>query len=460
MQKIVMHVLGRSLLAGVLVTAAACGHDAQPAGGTPDALTWAAPVAVTGALGGAAPVFAASPGGSLTLAWVSAPGNGSDGELSIRPDAWVQATHELRDPLGGLAINGEVPPKIAYGPDGALYATYLVARATAGKKRPEMAIRFARSTDGGARWTTPVTVTATATGDSVFGSYDDHALYAAPDGAIYVSWLAASGKMSNTYFVRSTDRGATWSRPAVVDPGGSCPCCRTAMTSGPDGALYVAWRKIYPGDSGASEVRDIVVARSDDRGRTWHSPIRVHADDWHVTYCPNAGPSIRVGEDGTVHVAWWTGKEGHAGVQYAQSTDRAATFSAPVALDIARFSRPSHVQLALGSGAARGVVLAAWDDGTLETPRIVARVSRDGGRTFGAAQALSDTGAVAGYPIVGLRGDTALVAWQQRSAAGVASDSVAHAHMDMSQPASHLHTIGALQVVARSGILPAPSRAP
>jgi hypothetical protein len=433
----------------MLVASTACSHEAP----LPDAVAWSPPIPITGAQGGAAPVFATSPAGLLTLAWVTAPANGSDGRLSIRPDANADRTNELRDPLGGLAINGEVPPKIAYGPDGVLYATYLVAHATAGKKRPEMAIRFAMSRNGGADWTTPTTVTATATGDSVFGSYDDHALYVAADGTVYLSWLAATDKASNTYFVRSTDHGATWSRAAKVDGDPSCPCCRTAMASGPDGALYVAWRKIYPGAPGESEMRDIAIARSDDHGQSWGAPTRVHVDAWHVTSCPNAGPSIKVGEDGVVHVAWWTGKEGAAGVQYAQSTDHGVTFSQPVALGVAQFSRAAHVQLAIGSGATKGLVLATWDDGTLKVPQIVSRLSRDGGHTFSATQPLSPDGDLAGYPIVTLHGDTALVAWQQRTVAGVAADSVAHARMDMNDPASHLHAIGALQVVARTGVV-------
>jgi hypothetical protein len=222
------------------------------------------------------------------------------------------------------------------------------------------------------------------------------------------------------------------------------------MASGPDGSLYIAWRKIYPADSGQLEIRDIAVARSTDDGKSWSAPTRVHADDWHVNYCPEAGPSLAVGNDGRVHVAWWTGKPGDAGVHYAVSADNGGTFAAPVPLGVANASRASHVQLALGSGSDSAVVIAAWDDGTLAVPQIVTRLSRDGGATFGQAVAHSAPGQAAGYPVVNLRADTVMVAWQQR---GNPAEASAAEHAPMTDAASMIHSVGSLFVVTRAGTL-------
>ncbi|HEY7192800.1 MAG TPA: sialidase family protein, partial [Gemmatimonadales bacterium] len=314
--------MGTALAA--LAAALACRGPAEQGGMS--RVHWNAATAIAKDMGGAAPIFAVSPAGQVTLAWVSAPGAGSDGRLFVRPDARTEQTAELRDPMGSLSIYGEVPPKIAYGPDGTLYAAYLVTKVVPGMRWPQNALRFARSRDGGRHWEAPSTVT----GDAVFGSYDDHALFVAPDGSIYLSWLAeVKPDTSHTFFARSTDGGRTWSTPQTVDSDRSCPCCRTALAAGPDGSLYLAWRKRFPGDE-----RDIVVARSRDRGVTWSDPARVHADTWQVNYCPDAGPSIKVGRDGTLHVAWWTGRTGRAGTQYAQSRDGGVTFSAPVPLGL------------------------------------------------------------------------------------------------------------------------------
>jgi hypothetical protein len=60
-----------------------------------------------------------------------------------------------------------------------------------------------------------------------------------------------------------------------------CFCCKTAIASGPDGSVYVAWRHIYP-----PNVRDMAVARSTDGGRTFAPPVRVSTDGWALDGAP------------------------------------------------------------------------------------------------------------------------------------------------------------------------------
>lgn len=437
--------LASSGVAGMWLASLSCAGESPRA-----AIRWT-PSATVAPTGGAAPVLAVAPSGRITLAWVSAPNGGTDGRLFLRPnvgpDSAQSPVSELRDPLGSLSIYGEVPPKIAYAPDGTLYAAYLVTKVVPGMRWPQNALRFARSRDGGAHWEAPSTVTR----DAVFGSYDDHALLVGADGAIYLSWLAeVKHDSSYTLFARSTDGGRTWSTPQIVDDDRSCPCCRTALAAGPDGTLYVAWRKRFPGDE-----RDIVVARSRDHGTTWSTPVRVHVDAWAVSYCPDAGPSVKVGRDGVVHVAWWTGRQGRAGTQYAQSRDGGATFSAPVALGLAEYSRSAHIQLGLGEGlgADSGLVVAAWDDGTRQVPQIVVRVSRDGGRHFAAAEVLSAPESEAGYPVVSIKSGVVLVAWQERPLAAASADSARRATLDKNDPQTYVNAIGAMRVMLRSGLV-------
>ncbi len=419
--------------------------------GGPRGINWQAAEDISGAEGGAAPVFAVN-AEAITLGWVSAPQHGTDGRLFVRPDIRQPNAVEVEDALGSLTIYGETPPKLAYSRDGTLYAAYLVSRVVPGQHWPQSALRFTSSADDGHHWAAPLTVAVTDT-TNPFGSTDDHALDVASDGTIYLTWLASAHDVYHAYTASSRDGGHTWSPPVAIDSGAACPCCRTAIASAPNGVVYAAWRKRYLGPSPTDEVRDIVVARSSDYGRTWGPPARAHVDDWHVNYCPDAGPSLRVGPDGTVHIAWWTGHPGRAGVQYAQSTDHGASFSAPVALGVGAFSRPAHVQLAIGSGPSGPVVLAIWDDGTRQAPVIVARLSRDGGRTFGERQALSAPGASIGYPTAVLHHDTAFVAWQERPDADARKDSIATAAKDPKNAATYVKSVGALRVVTRIGIL-------
>jgi hypothetical protein len=94
-----------------------------------------------------------------------------------------------------------------------------------------------------------------------------------------------------------------------------------------------------------------------------------------------------------------------------------------VEIDVARTSRPSHVQLAV-RGARVGVV---WDDGIGTRPSVKLRVSADGGATFGDAVELSDPALVATFPVVAFAGDGIRVAWSEE-------DPDAHARAKAAQP--------------------------
>jgi hypothetical protein len=386
---------------------------------------------------GTAPMFAVSRDGAEAAAWVSAPHGGSDGRLYVRVNGG--AVVELRDSLGPIEPHGESPPKLAYSPDGALSALYVVAKLVPGRRFPAGALRFVRSADQGRTWSAPVTVTD----DSAFGSHNFQALYAAPDGAIYASWLDGRTGTSRVFMTRSIDGGRTWMPNVRVTTSEACPCCRTAMASGPDGELYLAWRRVFPGN-----VREVVVARSADHGATWSEPVRAQRDGWIFDGCPHAGPSLQVDNKGRVHIAWWSGKQAAAGVWYARSEDGARSFSEPTPLGVAEFSQPAHVQLAL---AGRERLIAAWDDGTLRTPRIVVRVSKDAGGRWTGATTLSDSGRAAGFPVVAAANERMAVAWSEQSI----TSAVQHeTHMKMVGPhAMPLGVVGESRVLVRRGTL-------
>jgi hypothetical protein len=390
---------------------------------------------------GAAPMFSVAPDGREAVAWVSAPEGGTDGRLYLAIDGGNPV--ELTDPLGPIEAHGESPPKVAFGPDGSLNALYVVGKVVPGNRFPLAALRFTRSSDGGRTWSAPVSVTD----DREFGSHNFHALHAGQDGALYVTWLDSREGVSSVFLTRSTDGGATWDANRRIGPSEACPCCRTAIATDSDGALYIAWRIVNPGN-----VRDIVVARSTDQGATFSDPVVVHDDGWVYPGCPHAGPSMQVDDQHRLHITWWTGKQGIAGVHYAYSDDGGKTFSAQP-LGTAEFSQPAHVQLAL---APDRTVLVAWDDGTLATPRVVLRVSKDGGATFREAQTVSAAEQAATFPVLAVSGSRLTVAWSEVSAAhhsqAMTADSLERA-ADPNAPQG-LHAVGESRVHARRGELP------
>lgn len=243
---------------------------------------------------------------------------------------------------------------------------------------------------------------------------------------------------------RSTDGGRTWAanRPIYSDP--TCPCCRTSVAVAGDGTIYVAWRAILPGD-----VRDVVVTRSSDGGTTWDAPARVRADGWVYPGCPHAGPSLEVDARGVLHVAWWTGKEGEAGVYYARSEDGGRSFTARE-MEVGERASPAHVQLALGG---EGAVYVAWDDGLGAMPRVLGRRSRDGGRRFGPVELLSEPGVAASFPVVAVHGDSVAVAWSQTTAAEHRAKLAAQVNMRDPKAVMQLPRVGQSEIWLRTGRL-------
>ncbi len=379
---------------GILAALAMCAACAAPA---PE---FGAAEVVSASTGiGAAPMFAVGADGREAIGWVSAP-DGGDGVLHVKVG---ERQADLRDPIGPIAPHGEAPPKLAWSADGALHALWVVGKVVPGRRFPVSALRHARSTDGGATWSEPATVTDDTL---VFGSHNFHALHTAADGGVIAAWLDGRDGRSAAFLSRSDDGGRTWGRNVRISLGEACPCCRTAIASTADGSVWVAWRTVLPGD-----VRDIVVARSRDGGRTFGEARRVHADDWVFPGCPHAGPSLVADARGRLHIAWWTGAEGRTAAWYARADD-GETFGTPRLVSALGTPQPVHVQLAvLGD-----TVLAAWDDDTGNGPQILTRRSIDGGATFTDAAALSASGQAASFPVVGLAPGRATVAWTQATA--------------------------------------------
>jgi hypothetical protein len=422
----------------IAATLVACGG-----GGADDTPTFSAARVVSQETeNGATPMFLATSRGDRVVAWVSAPGGGSDGSLhvSVTPSGATEPlpTATVRDPLGAIEAHGEAPPQLAADSSGAISVLYTVGKEIPGQRWPVSALRFVRSTDRGRSWGEPVTIND----GTEFGSHNFHALTVAPDGALLATWLEARQGKSGVWLSRSSDDGRTWSENRAIYSDPTCPCCRTSVAVSGDGTIYVAWRAILDGD-----VRDVVVTRSSDGGSSWSAPARVRADGWVYPGCPHAGPSLKVDARGRVHVGWWTGKEGEAGVYYARSEDGARTFSArPIA--VGERARPAHVQLGV---ADDGDVIVAWDDGLGDMPRVLVRRSTDGGASFGSTAVLSDPGVAASYPVVALRGDSVAVAWSQTTAAEHRAKLAAQVDMKDPKAVMPLPRVGQSEILLRTG---------
>ncbi len=166
-------------------------------------------------------------------------------------------------------------------------------------------IMFSRSTDGGATFSQPKTISTGGPSGTPYNQGADIAV--ASDGTIYVAYGAFQGGgngFNGIAIVRSTNCGRTWSQPVFVgtinDPQAPNVAFRTPAfafvavdDSNPD-LVYVAYQSLA-GDY------DIYVQRSTDGGVTWGTPVQVNEDpnDKHQIF-----PTIEV-SNGALHAAWY-----------------------------------------------------------------------------------------------------------------------------------------------------------
>ncbi|HEY8469150.1 MAG TPA: sialidase family protein [Longimicrobiales bacterium] len=365
--------------------------------------------------------------GVVYVAWVTAQEGRADVYLARIEGGEASAPVRVNDIPGDAAPHEQAPAQVAVAPNGDVLVLWQNNTPVAGRRFPASDLRLARSTDGGRTFEPAVTVNDDAGG--LPSSHTFHDIAVAPDGTVYVSWIdsrerdraraalgivedatmghggnggaaAAAGEAdlpsSDVRVARSTDGGRTF-EPGVVVARDVCPCCRTSLAVAPDGAVLVAWRRVFDGD-----VRDIVVARSTDGGRTFSAPVRVHDDGWVIPGCPHAGASLAVDAAGRVHVAWYTGRQERQGIYHAVSTDGGLTFGDPRPLLAGGWVPVSLVRLA---AAPEGGVWGAWDDRRAEQRRVtIARAGESGVKVL-------DDDVPGSAPAVAAAAGTAVVAW-------------------------------------------------
>jgi hypothetical protein len=376
-------------------------------------LLLAAPVAGTGAPADRLEI--AHPAGGHEVQ-VSAPAvaAGVDGKPVV---AWIAGAHDgnalfvARPGEGGSPVRVNPPatsvdslhqaPALAAGRGGEVYVTW-----SSSKPKPE-GVLFAsdlflsRSLDGGRTFEPPLRVNDDR---PISHSFEDLAV--APDGTVLVGWIDSrdGARQTATYVARVTDRGARLDRVTRLEGGETCVCCRVSVSAGPAEAATVMWRKVFPGD-----IRDMVVSRSADGGRTFDAAAAVHADRWKITACPHRGGQVAADARGRLYAVWYTeGTGGRPDVLFATAAD-GRRFGAPRRVHTANGSVPDHARLAIDA-TGRGIVV--WEDSTAVRRRILLRSVAEGGRSLGPVRTLSQA-IRAWAPDVAVVPGGFLVAWHE-----------------------------------------------
>lgn len=219
-------------------------------------------------------------------------------------------------------------PDVAFGRDGTLYMSFVTLR---GAGNVPNAVWLVRSTDSGKTFSKPRKVH----GRLAF----QVRLVADPRERrrLYMTWVQGSdvgvysfGKTGNPIqTMRSDDGGSTWGRPEQTNSAVDARALAPTSAIGPEGNLYVLYldlgndRLDY---EGAHRGRGgppyggrwkLVMARSQDRGRTWtHSNVdeRVVPTERIIPFVPPF-PSLTVdGDSGRLYVAYEDARLGDADV--------------------------------------------------------------------------------------------------------------------------------------------------
>lgn len=353
------------------------------------------------------PALAFDASGAIQVAWFEKAGLvGTVKTVRITDGAAAMPTAVVVNPDGRGPDAIHQSPGLSVGAQGEVGITW---SAPPGAKTGAMfasELLFAGSRNGGATFGAPVMVNDD--GKPIPHTFESVAM--GDGGEVYVGWLDGRHRDrsgSSMQFACSRDGGAAFDRNVTVD-GMACPCCRPTVVTAPDGTVWLAWRKTFEGN-----VRDIVVAHSSDRGRTFSAPRLVHSDGWVFDACPHRGPSMGFDAQGRLYVGWYTeGRDEQPRLFVATSDDGGASFSAPVSLHTSTTSLPDNLRMVVHPS---GTVIALWEEVTGVRKRVVARVSTDRGQSFGAIMPLSH-GSKAEHPAVAVHADgTVAIAWTEHS---------------------------------------------
>ncbi len=224
------------------------------------------------------------------------------------------------------------------------------------------------------------------------------------DGTIYAAWEDTRNGNSDIYFAKSIDGGLNFGLNVRVN--NVITSEQTAPSLAKDnltGNIYIAWEDMSSGNL------DIYFSRSTDGGLTFFNSIKVNNDGGTAI---QSGPSVAVGPDGTMYVAWADYRGGDSDIYFAKSTNNGLSFGSNNRVD----SAPGGSDQQRPSVAAYATnVYFTWHDVRTGNTDIYFRMSPDHGNTFGTETKLNNDPGTAGQSFpdiaVGPEGNI-YAAWQ------------------------------------------------
>lgn len=308
------------LLIALLLPGCAAIQDLLGSGGP---LAFELPVAVSTDAPGAEPVIAVAPDGTVYVEGIGRQGNGNVNKVFRSDDAGKHWT-DITPPGPGTERSND--GFLAVGDDGAVYASNVFS----------LTFQLFRSDDRGATWTRlnlppmpplmhrhwvwPVGSTLHVTIEALPPSFVPFLAGAPPLPT------AATDARAGMWYLRSNDKGTTWSVPIQIDPFVNFAGQSNMVVSGDGQGLYVGryQEEAAPPDYSYDDGHWYMLA-SEDGGTTWE---RREMFDL-TTEMSTAVPGLARTADGALWFAWSQEYGGNSTVHLASSRDNGTTWSEP-----------------------------------------------------------------------------------------------------------------------------------
>jgi hypothetical protein len=294
-----------------------------------------------------------------------------------------------------ISADGESRPKVAVARDGTVLLTWVqsLPQKYAGN------VRFARSTDSGKTFSTPVTLND----DGRITSHRFDSMAIDGNGRVVIAWLDARDRDaakekgdkftgSSIYTIKSLDNGKSFG-PNHRFHEHTCECCRITLAWTRDGPVAL-WRNIF-----GTNTRDFAIANLDKGGVR-----RATHDKWQVDACPHNGGSLAADRWGKLHLAWFTDGTARQGLFYKNIDGDWESQPMPIGNPAAQASHASVV-------AQDKIVILSWREFDGQSYSAQMMYSVNGGVSWSEpTRFMSSTGAT-DYPLPLINGEKVLVVW-------------------------------------------------
>lgn len=358
-----------------------------------------------------APKAAVGPDGTIYVIW-------ADYRGGIDPQVFLSKSTDGGETFGpgrqitnatALQAGMQRGPQLVVDRMGVLHMTCQVRN-----DQQKISVRYMRSTDGGATFSTPLAIAA----DSGKYNQDFPSVAVDSSGNPFAAWIDSRESEMGTaehpalYVARSTDGGRSFNAPVNASTtlgkfAGTCECCNTALAVSPEGNVFATFR------SNIDNNRDIFIARSLDGGTTF-TTIKAASESWQINACPMTGSSVALDGAGTLHIVWRDSRPSSGGKDYVYYTTllSGASTCAPDRKLSRTTSKSNYPSVAV---APDGGVICAFQDNRNDAADIFFVTSTDGGATFSRdAKLTHETGTTRQeFPAVAVGTDgTPFVVWQ------------------------------------------------